>query len=338
MGFTWMNLFTGSVTVTDAIEELRSNVGILHTDLELSDPTWSEILAVGSTEDASMALEIRDKIDDLDDNNYCRSHNSDKDATHEDTHDSFRYSTHDSLFENTYDNGKDIPHYTTHNDDLHSTHQNAHDNGKDTPHYTTHNDDLHSTHRDVHFNGRDDSNYVNDEASDYTDHDATEYTGRCPSYNSSHLDGEYVSENTDHDSNHYTDHDSTHYTDHDSTHHNDHDSDHDITHDSGHYDDHDSDYLFGHYGEIYGTHNITFKNPHYTGDDEYHYTSRLLSYNVVRDSSVMAEFNSGHEDSVQSSDNITYCPTDNGLQKSHNYNEADSGYHYTHNADYEDLS
>jgi len=142
MGYIWTNITAGATRIKGQhLQEVVDNVKNAETQLELTAPekhTWS----AGMDSFNKIPIlhdewqELRDATDNLDDKNYCRTH----DVTHYVGYDADLHSTYCPTHYPDYCNDLHIGHHGSHliyyfsgyNYDYHGTHKTAYYTSKDS--------------------------------------------------------------------------------------------------------------------------------------------------------------------------------------------------------------
>ena len=116
MGYSWTNIIAGATKIKGShMQEIVDNIKDAETQLELTAPekhTWTANMDPFSKTfiNSSEWFELRTATDNLDDKNYCRTHN----ATH--------YNGYDNNLHGNYHG----THYPGYDSNLHSTYRSSH--------------------------------------------------------------------------------------------------------------------------------------------------------------------------------------------------------------------
>ena len=138
MGFSWTNIVQYVTEVKAAhINQVKTNVDSVYTDLELSAYNWLYLpVSVGDEMQHEDFKEMRDAIDYADDMNYCRSHNASYMGTDYTDHRGTVYTGENTGYDSGYLAGVD-GNYDSGYDSAHKSYAKASVQSGDNTHHLT---------------------------------------------------------------------------------------------------------------------------------------------------------------------------------------------------------
>lgn len=139
MAFSWNSVSAGTELKADDINQVKTHVDTLATNLGVSQYSWSEIPVSANVDEtlAAQIADIQDAVDYIDTANVCAAHNATRYTSDNATNDATVNSTQNSTVDN----------------DQHATYWTAVDNGVDgafnatvySPQYTSYNSSANSS-------------------------------------------------------------------------------------------------------------------------------------------------------------------------------------------------
>jgi len=108
MGFNWTNIDSNIIITSDQYIEMKDACDTTATEIGISKYSWTSNSNIfrGNLITANSFNEMRDAVDYLDNNNYCGSHNNDRNTGHYNgeyaTHNNSDYGTHKSGYWSGY--------------------------------------------------------------------------------------------------------------------------------------------------------------------------------------------------------------------------------------------
>ena len=146
MAFTWNSVSAGTKANSADINEAKTNVDTLATNLGISQYSWVEMATSVSDEiTAAQVAELQDAVDYIDTNNVCTAYNaalnstvySDRDSTVDSNQNGTADATYHGTDYSSYDNGADNPQYTGVDSNQHATYYATRNASVDATAYAT---------------------------------------------------------------------------------------------------------------------------------------------------------------------------------------------------------